>query len=261
MIFINMETIKIYTLSDSNGVKYVGKSININHRFNRHIFDAKNKKNLNRRDAWIKSLLNKGEKPKIEIIDEVSMDDWVFWEMYWIEQFLSWGFKLKNMTKGGEGTYGRIVSDETKKKMSDSKKGIIPKNLDMLLEINKENGKAVIQYTKDGKIVGEFRTTNEAKTMTGIENIKSVLKGKRNIAGSYIWRYKNKPLNDNDLKLINKKFKKKKKKSILQYDKNNNLIREWESVSEVKKKYSHINSVLSGRRKSAGGYIWKYKTK
>lgn len=185
-----METIKIYTLSDCGGVKYVGKAKSINHRYNRHMFDAKTKKQLNKRDAWIKSLLNKNQKPILEIIDEVSIDDWVFWEMYWIEQFKTWGFNLKNMTKGGEGTYGRIVSEETKIKMSEAKKGKKPKNLDSIIAKNKEKSKSVLQYTKDGEFISEFSSRSMAEKITGIHNIKSVLKGKRKSAGGYKWKYK-----------------------------------------------------------------------
>lgn len=47
------------------------------------------------------------------------------------------------------------------------------------------------------------------------------------------------------------------------YDKSNNLIAEYESISLAAKAMgisdSHICSCLNGRRKSAGGYIWKAK--
>jgi hypothetical protein len=34
---------------------------------------------------------NKNKKPIIEVIDEVNINEWEFWEMYWICQFKSWG--------------------------------------------------------------------------------------------------------------------------------------------------------------------------
>ena len=40
---------------------------------------------------------------KLEIIDEVPVDEWMYWEKYWIEQFRQWGFKLVNGNKGGAG--------------------------------------------------------------------------------------------------------------------------------------------------------------
>lgn len=45
------------------------------------------------------------------------------------------------------------------------------------------------------------------------DNIKSVLKNKRNVAGGYIWRYEDDPLNTDDLKIITKKLNNKKKEA------------------------------------------------
>lgn len=54
-----------------------------------------------------------------------------------------------------------------------------------------------------------------------------------------------------------------KEVSVLQYDVYNNFIKEWKSFSEIKKvlglNISNIHKVCNGKRKKAGGYIWKYK--
>jgi len=133
-----MSKVIIYSLSDpvSGVVKYIGQtSKTLNERMKTHLKDAKYKNN-NKRIAWIKSIVKKGNVPKIDIIDEVLEEEWVFWEMYWIEQFKNWGFDLKNGTIGGDGIKeyvyteedkkkmrGRVLSEETKKKMSKAKKG------------------------------------------------------------------------------------------------------------------------------------------
>lgn len=53
------------------------------------------------------------------------------------------------------------------------------------------------------------------------------------------------------------------KRIILQYDKNNNFIKEWPSLSEAARtlhlQVSNISKVLSKERKTTGGYIFKYK--
>lgn len=53
------------------------------------------------------------------------------------------------------------------------------------------------------------------------------------------------------------------KRIILQYDKNNNFIQEWPSLSEAARtlhlQVSNISKVLSKERKTTGGYIFKYK--
>ena len=54
-------------------------------------------------------------------------------------------------------------------------------------------------------------------------------------------------------------------KPILQYSKSGDFIREWKGASEVERvlgiNNSHINACCKGKRKSAGGFVWKYKEK
>jgi hypothetical protein len=56
----------------------------------------------------------------------------------------------------------------------------------------------------------------------------------------------------------------KQGKYILQYDLEGNFIREWSSVSEASKNVnvsiSGLSCVLKGKQKTAGGYVWKYKS-
>ena len=54
-------------------------------------------------------------------------------------------------------------------------------------------GKKVFQYTKDGKFVKEFYSTQEAKRCTGINqgNIWACCAGRYKSAGGYIWKFKN----------------------------------------------------------------------
>lgn len=70
-------------------------------------------------------MTNEGLIPKIEIIDEVSEDDWQFWETFWIAQFKIWGFNLVNLTIGGEGFNwkGKTHNENSKRKMSKAKIG------------------------------------------------------------------------------------------------------------------------------------------
>ena len=52
---------------------------------------------------------------------------------------------------------------------------------------------------------------------------------------------------------------KAKSKSIAQYTTNGVLVATYSQINCARKKYgSHISSVLSGKRKTAGGYVWKY---
>ena len=61
----------------------------------------------------------------------------------------------------------------------------------------------------------------------------------------------------------NEKQKKKLGKPILQYNIQDNLIREWYSTSKAQTELNlkGINNNLKGRTKTCGGFIWKYKAK
>ena len=109
------DNVKIYTLSNSltGEIKYVGKTkYSLDKRLSKHLVV----KDKSYRTNWIKSLLIIGEKPQIELLEEVSINDWQFWEKYWISQFKTWGFKLTNLSGGGEGNMSS-PSNETREKI------------------------------------------------------------------------------------------------------------------------------------------------
>ena len=53
----------------------------------------------------------------------------------------------------------------------------------------------------------------------------------------------------------------KQQRAVIQYDLKNNFIKEWKNghIAEKKLEIKHINAVCLGKRKTAGGYIWKFK--
>lgn len=59
------------------------------------------------------------------------------------------------------------------------------------------------------------------------------------------------------------KISKALSKTVLQFDKNSNFINEYPSVRDAERKtgiyQQNICSVCRGERKTAGGYIWRYK--
>lgn len=56
---------------------------------------------------------------------------------------------------------------------------------------------------------------------------------------------------------------KNKRINVLQYSKDNKLIKKWNGLINVEKELginrNNITSVCKGRRKYAGGYIWEYE--
>jgi len=51
--------------------------------------------------------------------------------------------------------------------------------------------------------------------------------------------------------------------TVLQYDKDNNFIKEFKTIKESQLETSspHISKVCTGKRKTSGGFIWRYKNK
>jgi hypothetical protein len=80
--------------------KYIGKSNNPERRLRDHMTDFRTEYNKGR---WIRMLKHQKLKPILEVIDEVSIDNWQYWEQWWIEYFKSLGIKLLNYNKGGNG--------------------------------------------------------------------------------------------------------------------------------------------------------------
>lgn len=161
-----------------------------------------------------------GNHIKIELIEEV--EDWRFWEAYWIQQFKTWGFKLTNKNNGGGGC----------------EKGT-PKHT---FESRKKIGEA-----RKGKSLSAETKLKQSISNTGIS---------RNKGNSYAKGYKR------TLESINN-ITEKRKKSIYQLDKHDNIIREWPSIKEasleLKIQSSDINNCCRGKNKTAGGYKFKYK--
>lgn len=144
------DTTFIYTLNDprpGHRKAYVGKA---NDPFGRlhspqgHLKD----KNVNHRTCWIAGLKALGLEPILEILDEVPVAEWQFWEREWIRLYRALMFELVNGTDGGDGLgsgathpsfgkpvslehrakisaaqVGRIVSPETRAKISAAKMG------------------------------------------------------------------------------------------------------------------------------------------
>ncbi|RZK27760.1 MAG: GIY-YIG nuclease family protein [Hymenobacter sp.] len=98
-----MSTTYIYTLADphTGEVRYVGKDNDLKLRLKAHCNPAR--KRQSHKKAWVQSLLKQGQKPRIEVLEQVPMTEWPYWEEYWIRQLRAWGMRLTNHTLGGDG--------------------------------------------------------------------------------------------------------------------------------------------------------------
>jgi hypothetical protein len=189
----------IYVLTENEIPFYVGKTKNPKQRESAH------KKNY--------------PNSKFEIIDEISVLEWKFWERHYISLYRSWGFILTNkLCYAGIGC--DIMTDEHKRKLSEAKQNI------------SDVTRLKYRLAKLGK-----KNPHSDKTKLKIKNS---TKGKT------------KPMSCSP------------KRPILQYSKSNEFVKEWNSITEASKQLSIGTSVISGvcsdKRKSAGGFIFKYKT-
>lgn len=122
---VNIQQPYIYSLNCpyTGSPMYIGASRQTkNKRFLHHIHHIEKTKKC----IWIKSLLDKGLKPIMEIVEYVDKAEMDFWEMHYISLYRSWGFDLKNTKIGGKGRLGYVVSisKETREKIRLAKIGV-----------------------------------------------------------------------------------------------------------------------------------------
>lgn len=148
------------------------------------------------------------------------------------------GWTQEAIRKSADKHIGLKMSEETKRKIKDSQRRII------------------LQYDLQNKFIAEWGSIKEAAASVGLKSASSIrqcLIGKSKQSHGYIWKYKD------GLSVKEKK----QKRAVLQYDLNENFIKEFNSLQEASESCrttaSAIGCCCRGKYKSAGGYIWKYK--
>ncbi len=190
----------IYTLRDpfDNQIRYVGKTKNkLKHRLNQHCC-KQNLQNKSHSIHWIKTILNLGVKPIIEELDSVDEANWEFFEKYWIEQLIQWGFNLTNLTIGGEsGCLGYKHSESAKSRIS--KLNSRPKSKEWILNAAKASKEAkarkIIQTDLNDNLIKVWNSSSDAAnflidpTRAKLKNIVACCRNKRKTAYGYKWEY------------------------------------------------------------------------
>lgn len=120
--------------------------------------------------------------------------------------------------------------------------------------------KRVYQYSLDGSFVNSFKNCGTASRKLNIsqECIYWCCIGKLKSSGGYMWSYEK----VNHLSpYVNNNASSKSKPVIML--KNNIAIEEFNSLASAKSKYGYLPSAISnvclGKRKTAYGYVWRYK--
>ncbi len=256
----------IYTLSDKNGhIRYIGKTNTPRKRIYSHIQECKTS-NKSHKINWIKSLLAKNEVPIIDILEEVSIDDWKNSEIYWIEQFRQWGFNLTNLTNGGQGGNGYKHTLDSKQKMRKSKLGskLSKEHKEKISLSVKEKYIEIPNYNRNANNIKTIINKDDLYNLYIIENLSMPkISKKLGFSEKKIWQ----SLREYDIikpkEVWKEQLSSKPNKVVLQYDLFGNLIKEWVSLDTIHKETSinksNIANCCRGIAKSVGGYIWRYK--
>ena len=208
----------IYCLFKNNIPFYIGKSKQLQNRTQKH-------------------KLFYGSDILIEIIDEVEVGDWKFWEKYYISLYKSWGLILENKNDGGGGPT-------------------------QYTELQKQSMRKPRKVGTGEKISKSLLCGNHSHYYTKEIRDKMKLKLKGSHGG---------PFSDKHIDNI-KNSKRKFSKRLLQYDLNGLYLREWKSKGEVvelinvneprsigQNVASQIKDCCIGKMISCWGYIWRYK--
>lgn len=173
---------KLYSLNDKTGIRYIGiTKQKLSTRLSGHISSCKqafkNKKSRHHRHCWIKSLLDKNQLPKMELLNTYcTAKKAKEAEIKYISKYTN----LVNGTAGGDGIREYKFSKEYLEKVRYK----------------------VDQYDLNGVLLNTFDSLSEASLkITGSEKnnskISQVTRGKygRRTAFGYVWRIHNKAFN------------------------------------------------------------------
>jgi len=211
----------IYLFSNFEGLPiYVGKTKNFDNRIKQHLC-----RDRFRYNSWFYNWLNKQIREEkafyIDVLEEVTENNWKEKEKYWIKHIKENGYELTNMTDGGDGNNNQVFSEqsgikraaklknktrskEVKQAISRKHKGkkLSEETKRKLSEINKGKpcsdstkaklSKLVKQYTLDGVFIKSFVSLTEAAK--SLECRKSSLSNAINqknipIFKGFLWKY------------------------------------------------------------------------
>ena len=218
--------LEVYKITNKqNGKIYIGiTNQGVATRWCKHCSDARGSSLFSLHNAIRKYGEENFQIETIEIVDDVEVLKKR--EIYWIKDLNSYNRKKGyNLTLGGDGTFGRFHSEETKDKirqkaigrkaskeakdkMSISQKKIYRNysqlgkngntkrwsNLNNIKEAseNNYNNKCILKCSKEGIILEEFRSISEAARIIGKsrQSLSKVVTGKAKTAYGFIWKYK-----------------------------------------------------------------------
>ena len=211
---------------------YIGQAKDFEYRKQRHLYTMNNERKDNRNYYMhIHKVMRKYGVDNFSwniIEDNVSLEDIDMLEQLYIDMFDTYNLGY-NSTHGGNSSYGYKHNEETRKRMSELKKGIPPSlkareaalkantgrklspehrekvvnslrspeviaKMKATKQKNRKAWKPVNQYTKEGVFVKSYDSLTLASKATGIPTsyISNVLKGRQYSTRGFRWEYASK---------------------------------------------------------------------
>lgn len=234
--------IGIYKITSPTGRVYIGQSKHIEVRF-RHYLNADSGAERQRK---LKASFNKygPSAHRFEVLEECEIVELNRRERYYQDLFDACSsFNLNCRLTAYDDNIGKF-SDESIALLRKSAIGrkMTPEAIEKMA--SKKRGKKQSPETIEKRRLAS--TGKKRKPSFGL-HLSSIFKGKKQPE----W--------------IKEKLKEAStcKKSVVQYDKLGNFIKEWPSTMQVQRELgfcnTHISGCALGKRKSAYNYIWKYK--
>lgn len=170
----------------NNGKKYIGIARDIQSRWKKHIY--KLSKN-NHSNSYLQSVYNNEglDILKFYVIQELPDEEEILknMETYWICYFNSYAPENGgyNLTRGGDGCWGREYSDETKQKLS---KALIERDVPMYMLPKSQETIKKLSESKMGKNNPFFGKKHSQKTIDIIINKNQGSKSRKNSWSKYV---------------------------------------------------------------------------
>ena len=245
---------QIYKITNQkNGMVYIGSSIEVEHRWRQHKEASINEKDHHYNYPLMIAFREFGiANFTFEVIDTLpdhqamikAEHDWIVKENCVVPN----GYNQTHQTDSP------LLDPAIAKKMSDTKRA--------------KYGKRVCEIDEGKNILEVWDSLAEAGEKTGLDRFKisDVCNGKRLTTGNRVFRFLNE---ENEIIIPEVKVNKvqnnritKSSRRVGAYDKNNNLIQEFDSVQLAaqfcKGNSSTISAVCRGKRNSHKNYIWRY---